>query len=246
MCVLVEIGTRLFVLDAGTGMRRFKSRIGSSLLAKHDRISILLSHYHLDHIIGISYLPLNFEGKEVVIHAPEFGPKGQKPEEILARLFDAPVFFPLSGFPCSVQIRSIREGEHQIDGVNISVFRQSHTVPSVAYRIEDLLYYATDRRPTRDLVRYAAGVQYLLHDASFDEDRFKGIRDPRKREKALWGHSTAQEAARLAGDAGAEHLGLIHLSPEMDESAFAGLNEKARRIFPSTFLPREGRWIPFA
>ena len=245
MCVVVEFGTELFVLDAGTGMRGFRSRIGSALLGKHEKISIFLSHYHLDHIIGISYLPLNFKGKQVVIHAPEFGAAGQKPEEILARLFDAPVFFPLSGFPCSIEIRSIREGKHRIEGVDVSVFRQSHTVPSVAYRIEDCLYYATDRRPTPDLVRYAAGVQYLLHDASFDEEEFEHIKDPKERRRALWGHSTAQDAARLARDAGVGHLGLIHLSPAMGEADYLALLEKARKDFAAAFLPREGRWISF-
>lgn len=243
MCVLVEVGPTLFVLDAGTGMRRFRSRIGSALLQRHERIVILLSHYHLDHIIGISYLPLNFTGKRVIIYAPESGAEGRKPEEILARLFDAPVFFPLSGFPCEVEIRGIREGEHEIDGVRIAVHPQSHTVPSVAYRIEDFLYYATDRRPTPDLVQHAAGVQVLLHDASFDEDDFVGIADPELLKKQLWGHSTAQDAARLACDAGAGRLGLIHLSAEVDETGYTALCEKARRIFPATFLPREGRWI---
>jgi ribonuclease BN (tRNA processing enzyme) len=245
MCIPVEIGTNLFVLDAGTGMRRFKSRIGSALLGRHETISIFLSHYHLDHIIGISYLPLNFTGKRVVIYAPESGTNGRRPEEILARLFDAPVFFPLSGFPCKVEIRAIPQGEHEIDGVRVTVCPQSHTVPSVAYRIEDCLYYATDRRPTPDLVQYAAGVEYLLHDASFDERLFASITDPEAREKAMWGHSTVQDAARLARGAGAKHLGLIHLSPSMRETDFPALLKKARRIFPATFLPREGRWIPF-
>ena len=245
MCIPVEIGANLFVLDAGTGMRRFKSRIGSALLDRHDTISIFLSHYHLDHIIGISYLPLSFTGKRVIIYAPESGAEGQKPEEILARLFDAPVFFPLSGFPCKVEIRTIREGEHEIDGVRIAVHPQSHTVPSVAYRIEDWLYYATDRRPTRDLVQHAAGVEYLLHDASFDEEDLGATTDPEQRTKELWGHSTAQDAARLARDAGAGHLGLIHLTPSMAEADYTALLEKAREIFPATFLPKEGRWIRF-
>jgi len=245
MCIPVEIGANLFILDAGTGMRRFKSRIGSALLGRHDTISIFLSHYHLDHIIGISYLPLNFTGKRVIIYAPEPAANGRKPEEILTRLFDAPVFFPLSGFPCGVEIRAIREGEHEIDGVRVTVHPQSHTVPSVAYRIEDLLYYATDRRPTPDLVQHAAGVEYLLHDASFDERRFASATDPEAREKAMWGHSTAQDAARLARDAGAVRLGLIHLSPSMKEAEYPALLEGAREIFPDTFLPKEGRWIRF-
>jgi ribonuclease BN (tRNA processing enzyme) len=245
MCTVVEIGENLFILDAGTGMRRFRSRIGSALLKSHHKISIFLSHYHLDHVIGISYLPLNYTGKHVVVYAPEFGAKGQKPEEILGRLFDSPIFFPLSGFPCTIEIRSIHEGTHKIDGVNVSVFKQSHTVPSVAYRIEDFLYYATDRLPTRDIVRYAKGVQYLLHDASFDEENLKTIKSPKERKRALWGHSTAQDAARLARDARAGHLGLIHLSPTMEEADYRALQEKACKIFAPTFLPRDGRWIPF-
>jgi len=245
MCVVVELGANLFVLDSGTGMRRFRDRIGHSLLGKYDTISIFLSHYHLDHIVGISYLPLNFTGKRVIFYAPEFVAEDQEPEKILARLFDSPIFFPLSGFPCSIEIRSIREGSHWIDGVNVSVFNQSHTVPTVAYRIENFLYYATDRLPTRDLVRHAKGVQYLLHDASFDEEELNRIEDPKKRRKALWGHSTAQDAARLARDAAVEQLGLIHLSPTMDEADYPALLKKARKIFPNTFLPREGRWIHF-
>ncbi len=243
MCVLVELGPNLFVMDAGSGMRRFKSRIGSALLSRHDTISIFLSHYHLDHIIGISYLPLNFTGKRVIIYAPESGLEGERPEQILGRLFDAPLFFPLSGFPCKVEIRAIREGEHRIDGVRVEVRPQSHTVPSVAYRIEDLLYYATDRRPTDELVQHASGVQVLLHDASFDAEDFAGITDPEQLQKELWGHSTAQNAARLAKEAGVGQLGLVHLSPDMKEDEYPALLEKARSIFPDTFLPKEGRWI---
>lgn len=94
MCVVVELGANLFVLDSGTGMRRFRDRIGHSLLGKYDTISIFLSHYHLDHIVGISYLPLNFTGKRVIFYAPEFVAEDQEPEKILARLFDSPIFFP--------------------------------------------------------------------------------------------------------------------------------------------------------
>lgn len=245
MCVAVELGKNLFILDAGTGMRRFRGRVGQALLKRHDKISIFLSHYHLDHIIGISYLPLNFEGKQIHLYAPRIGTNGEKPENVLARLFDPPIFFPLPGFPCAIEIKTLEAGRHRIDGVSLSVFRQSHTVPSAAYRIEDFVYYATDRLPTRDLVSHAKGVQYLLHDASFDDDEIPGKADSRERKKALWGHSTAQDAGRLARDAGVGHLGLIHLSPSMAEAEYVSLKEKVCRIFPNTFLPRDGRWIYF-
>ena len=245
MCVVVELGKNLFILDAGTGMRRFGGRIGRALLRKYDTISIFLSHYHLDHIIGISYLPLNFTDKRIRIYAPRIGARSENPEGVLARLFDQPIFFPLPGFPCSIEIKTLDVGMHEIDGVAVSVFRQSHTVPSVAYRIEDFVYYATDRLPTRDLIAHARGVQVLLHDASFDEDELPTGKDSRERRKALWGHSTGQDAGRLARDAGVGRLGLIHLSPSMKEAEYSSLKEKVCRIFPNTFLPRDGRWIYF-
>jgi ribonuclease BN (tRNA processing enzyme) len=245
MCAAVELGKNLFILDAGTGMRRFRGRIGQALLKNHDTISIFLSHYHLDHIIGISYLPQNFTNKRIRIYAPRIGANGENPERVLARLFDPPIFFPLPGFPCSIEIETLDPGRHEIDGVTVSVFKQSHTVPSVAYRIEDLVYYATDRLPTRDLVTHAKGVQYLFHDASFDEAELATIRDPKKRREALWGHSTAQDAGRLARDAGVGHLGLVHLSPSMEEAEYRSLKERVCKIFPNTFLPQDGRWIYF-
>jgi ribonuclease BN (tRNA processing enzyme) len=243
MCAAVEIDNHLFILDAGTGMRRFQGRIGSALLRKHDKISIFLSHYHLDHIVGISYLPLYLAGKHLVLYCPEPDSEGRSPEEILGRLFDSPIFFPLSGFPCSIEIRHLSEGEHRIEGVRMGVFRQSHTGRSVGYRIEDYFYYATDRLATGELVQHARGVHYLFHDASFDEDDFKTIKDPEERSKALYGHSTAQDAARQARDAKVRYLGLIHVHPSMTETDYRALAEKARQIFPSTFLPKDGRWI---
>ena len=49
-CIMVENKETLFIMDAGTGLsnlRRYRA-----VLEKYDTVHLLLSHYHLDHMIG--------------------------------------------------------------------------------------------------------------------------------------------------------------------------------------------------
>lgn len=56
---------------------------------------------------------------------------------------------------------------------------------------------------------------------------------------ARHGHSTADEAARLARDAGAKRLYLTHISARYDAAETAALLARARRIFPATELAHD-------
>ena len=67
-CVLLpEIGV---VLDAGTGM----SRLGNYL--QTERLDIFLSHAHLDHVAGLTYL-INVVPAEVVRNTTVHGDAGK-------------------------------------------------------------------------------------------------------------------------------------------------------------------------
>ena len=51
---LVECDDQLIMLDAGTGVSNLYRY--TDVLSRYDRLSILLSHYHLDHMAGLMYL----------------------------------------------------------------------------------------------------------------------------------------------------------------------------------------------
>ena len=52
-CIMVENKGQLFILDAGTGLSNIRKY--AHILDKYDTVHLLLSHYHLDHMIADRY-----------------------------------------------------------------------------------------------------------------------------------------------------------------------------------------------
>jgi phosphoribosyl 1,2-cyclic phosphodiesterase len=51
-CVSVELGEDLLILDAGSGLQKLGR---SDLVKRHKTLHLLLSHAHLDHIMGLPF-----------------------------------------------------------------------------------------------------------------------------------------------------------------------------------------------
>jgi ribonuclease Z len=85
-----------------------------------------------------------------------------------------------------------------------------------------------DTAATRSVVEAAAGADVLVHEATF-------LTDERDRARET-DHSTAEDAAGVARDAGVHLLALTHISARYAGSEVA---EEAARIFPTTVVPRD-------
>lgn len=91
--------------------------------------------------------------------------------------------------------------------------------------------YSGDTRPTKKLVDFFKGVDVLVFESTYAS---------RDRDKALVNlHTTASEAAEIALRCRARYLILTHFSSRY--SSLDEILEEARRIFPNTFLAKEGR-----
>ena len=67
-CFLLETAGQLVMLDAGTGVANLC--LAAEALRRHEHLSVVLSHYHLDHLVGLMYLKRFAADKRVDVYGP--------------------------------------------------------------------------------------------------------------------------------------------------------------------------------
>lgn len=244
MCFLVVGEGEALLLDAGTGLGRLLQPEIAGLLADCPRLEILLTHYHLDHVVGLSYLPGVWRERPVRLHCPAPPLVDGEPENAMARLLSPP-FFPieLAQFPSGVEVVPVDgSGEHRIGSLTLRLRRQSHPGGSAGVRVGDLFVYATDTSADEATAELARGVPLLLHEAWATDDEARAA-DP-----GGHGHSASAGVARVARAAGVARLMPVHHHPARSEAGVAALAGEIARQAPGVevLVPEEGRIYPLA
>jgi len=217
-CALYRHGARAIMIDAGTGVGRGVEQPG--LLEGVEQLDIVLSHFHLDHVAGLAYLPAVGLCPQTTIWGPGSVLYGTPTHTILEAVSHEP-FHPVPLEAQDITVRDLPPDEIELGGIRVFMRRQDrHSAPTLGFRFEDTLAWITDTAYDPESAAFAAGCATLAHESWFTTAR------PRNREI----HSSAAEAAQVANDAGIEQLLLIHLPP-FQESIDA-LVEEARELVP--------------
>jgi ribonuclease BN (tRNA processing enzyme) len=216
-CALLRRGNEALLLDAGTGARRLWSEPG--LLDGIERLDVVLSHFHLDHTVGLFYLaglelPLEIWGGGDVLEGIATG-------DLVKTLVGSP-FAPPSFVDELPAVRELAVGATRVGPFEVRARVQPlHANRTLALRVGDALAWCTDTAYDADNVSFAQGVELLCHEAFTAGEQTDGP-----------GHTASGEAARLAGAAGVERLLLIHVNPERDDDE--ALVASARRYFAAS------------
>lgn len=217
------------VLDAGTGFFRVREHLRTSTL------DILLTHAHLDHVVGLTYLLSTvWERKleRITIHG-----EAAKLKAIREHLL-APDLFPVP-LPCDW--RPLTAPWAEIAGAHIRTIPLIHPGGAVAYRIDfpgKSLAYVTDTTAATDAAYIGAirEVDLLVHECNF--------RDSEQDWAVKTGHSCTSAVAAVAKAAGVKRLVLIHFNP-LDTSDDPIELAAARAIFPDTEVGFDGMEVEF-
>jgi ribonuclease BN (tRNA processing enzyme) len=203
-CVLVRDDTRALLLDMGTGARRILT--DANLLNGIRELHVVLTHFHFDHVCGLPYLP--WLQIAATIWAPGEWLYDRTSAEILEPLRRPPV--APSDVAETFPVNELAPGTQVIGGFEVSTNPQPrHWAPSVGLRIDDHLAFITDTPYETSSTELAEGAVHVLHEAwSSSQAPIHSDRD-----------ATAADAARVAQDAGAVDLTLIHLNPSLDDLA---------------------------
>jgi ribonuclease BN (tRNA processing enzyme) len=251
-CFAVEDGDQLLLFDAGTGLGRLVAPPWRALAERCRRVHLFLTHFHLDHVCGLAYLPAVFPQRPVVIHAPTATLTGVDPLAALDGLVRPPYnprpWRKLDG----VTFSELGDGLNEVAGHRLRLRLQTHSDPSVAYRLDDALVVATDTVPDPATTAFAAGARVLLHEAWYlePEAAVDGARGDATAGAPLpagyAAHSGALAVARLAraGDVG--RLVFIHLNPLHGEADHAAMAAAAREVFAAAEVRPDGDTIDLA
>ena len=232
MCILVLAGKTALLLDAGTGVGRMIEPRIREMLRPFASLNVVLSHYHLDHLIGLSYLGSVFEGPVRI-----FGPAPPlcdiSPRQALEVI--GPPWFPnrLLASP-SVEVVAVSQEEWNVEWIPVRTRRQAHPGGSVGIRLGDRLVYCVDAAIDPGSIQFFAGAEVLLHEVWLTDE--EAARQPPERS----GHSAAGPVAAFAVAAGVERLFPVHHHPQRTGADLMGLVRAMRRDGIAVELPREG------
>lgn len=237
---------RLFLLDCGEGTQQQMRRAHLSFLKVE---AIFISHIHGDHLFGLFGLlnTMAMYGRTADLYI--YGPQALGSVLNFYRSF----FADGSAYEIRFTAVDCREPQliHRSKWVTVSAFPLNHKIECYGYRFDEIVTerhwkenpayhpksyaYCSDTAPFPQAAEWVSGVDLLYHEATYP-------REMADKAAARW-HSTAEQAAQCARDAGAGKLVVGHYSSRITD--FEALAQECRDIFPGTILAQDGDVIEF-
>lgn len=193
--------------------------------------ALVITHEHPDHVGGF---PLFMERIWLAGRRQPIPVCGPEPALFQARrIFES---FDTSGWKGMPKIEwhpvALEEGARvwEDEHWRITATPGTHSVPVIGVRVEDVrgggvVVYSCDTERSDAIARLADSADILVHEATGD----------------LPGHTSAQDAAHVAAQAGAGRLVLVHLPPEISRADLA----EARHSFADLELGEDGSRYAF-
>lgn len=247
-CIQVQIGERLLILDAGTGIYH----LGRHLMTKGSNISgeIFITHTHWDHIQGFPFfVPAFIKGNKFTIY-------GQGKMNLnIANLMRGQMMHPhfpvsLDQMAAHIEFRDIDSGEQLDlgDGITVRTVHNNHPNGSISYRLEHCgraCCYVTDTEHYScidpNLKHFIQGADLVIYDTNFTDEEYEGYEGfPAK---VGWGHSTWQEGIKLVQAAGAKKLVLFHHAVHRSDNEMEEIERQAQERYQDCIAAREGMVI---
>ena len=217
------------VLDAGSGMFRVADYLAT------DRLDVFLTHAHLDHVIGLTYLlgvlPQVVQ-ERTIVHGEQ-----AKLDAVRTHLFSESLFPVMPAF----RMQPLPGEAPLAGGGRLTHFPLVHPGGSVGYRLDwpgSSLAYVTDTTAAADAayVEQIRGVNVLVHEAYFASEADEMAE--------VTGHSCLRDVAQVAANAEVGLLVLVHVNPQLERDADLDLRT-AQQVFPNTLLGTDRMEIEF-
>ncbi|MDX2244330.1 MAG: MBL fold metallo-hydrolase [Leptolyngbyaceae cyanobacterium bins.302] len=246
-CVEMQVAGHRLIFDGGTGLRV----LGQSLLAQMPVAGhLFFTHSHWDHIQGFPFFtPAFARGNHFSIYGA-IAPDQSNIEQRLTDQMRHPNFpVPLQIMGADLKFVDVEIGKPiQIGEVVVENRLLNHPGQAIGYRVNwqgHSAAYITDTEhyPDRlddNVLHLVRNTDVMIYDATYTDEEYHSPTSS----KVGWGHSTWQEAVKLAQAANAKTLVIFHHDPLHDDDFLDGIGAQVAQAFPNGIMAREGLSIP--
>ena len=236
-CVFLRFGDQIVVLDCGTGMMELPK-----VLHRNDqRITVLLSHPHVDHLLGLPMCPVAFDPEKAIdIYGADWNGLDVRQQVCT---FLAPPLWPVGPdrFPAKISFHDLPEQfclgnvtVESMDGVHpggVSVFRLTGGGKTVVFMTDCTV--TAENIPVR--ASFARDCDLLLCDGQYSQQEWKG--------REHFGHSTWTAAAQLGAECSARMVRIIHHDPFRTDTQLDCAAKEVTAIHRNCTFARAGEEI---
>lgn len=242
-CVEMRVGGHRLVFDGGTGLRV----LGQTLLGELPiEAHLFFTHSHWDHIQGFPFfIPAFIRGNRFTIYGA-IAPNGSTIEQRLNDQMLHPNFpVPLQIMGADLAFKDLDIGETiQVGDVTVESALLNHPGEAVGYRVNWQGYAAayitdTEHFPDRideNVLWLARNADVMIYDSTYTDEEYYSERSS----KVGWGHSTWQEAVKIARAANVKKLVIFHHDPLHDDNFMDQIKEDAACQFANSVVAWEG------
>jgi len=217
ICILIDTSSYTIILDAGNGIAKLDRYVDFNKPAY-----LFLSHFHLDHIVGLHTICKYTFSRGLWI----CGQEGI--ESILDKILDTPFTIPVKDLPFDTQFVELPSQKDQLPFSVVSL-PLLHASLTMGYRFEvddKIITFCGDTGYCDNTVKLAEGADLLITECAFQPGQ----------ENINWPHLNPETAARIAKESMAKRLALVHFDAEMYKTIEERKNAQdvAQKIFPDT------------
>ena len=236
------------VVDGGSGLRSVEAELRQPGNVK--RALILMTHYHLDHLIGLPPCTLLYK-RDWSIEIASPPREGRAPGDVIPRLFEQPFWpVPFAQAGSAVRFTTLPEqpaAPHSYGGLQYRWCAVHHPGGCTAYRFDepatgrsaviatDIEWGASSSEEQSAFERLCAEPRppdLLIWDGQYTPAEYERHRG--------WGHSRWTDGVDVARRVGAAQLVIVHHTPERSDGALAAIEGKVRAAMPRAALGRQG------
>jgi phosphoribosyl 1,2-cyclic phosphodiesterase len=242
-CIEMRVGGHRLIFDGGTGLRVLGQELMSQIPVD---AHMFFTHSHWDHIQGFPFFSPAFVKANTFRIYGAVAPNGSTIEQ---RLNDQ-MLHP--NFPVPLQIMGSKmsfcdlEVEEQVVIGDVVVDNRllNHPGEAVGYRVSwhgHAAAYITDTehytdRLDENVLWLARDADVMIYDSTYTDDEYYS----KTSSKVGWGHSTWQEAVKVAKAANVKKLVIFHHDPLHNDEFMDGIKGVTAEAFPDSVVAWEG------